>query len=809
MCLVNSGTGEYLSAKVPGSVYADLLANGKMDDPFWRDNEDAAFVLMENDYEYVSTFTVSDAMLRHDRLLLRCNGLDTLADVYLNDKHVGKAVNMHRIWEFDVKRLLRKDANSLKIVFHSPNKFVREAYKKAPTDGSSDCLDGFPQLRKAHCMFGWDWGPRLPDAGIWRDIELVGIEAARIGSVYITQKHRGGTEKARVDLDFDVEIETDLENEVSDYKYEVVITAPDGTVTRYSDSPEGIVIEKPELWWPHGYGKQPLYAVKVVLSADGKEIDAWERRIGLRTLTVHRGKDKWGEPFAFAVNGVQIFAMGADYIPEDNLLARVTPQRTRTLLEQCAAANFNMIRVWGGGYYPDDFFFDACDELGLVVWQDFMFACAVYNLSDDFEANVTAEFIDNIKRIRHHASLGLWCGNNEIEGFIAGGRWGSFGQKADYIKLFEYIIPKILKEYDPATFYWPSSPSSGGSFDEPQDPNRGDVHYWDVWHGNKPFSDYRNYFFRFVSEFGFQSFPCLKTVETFTLPEDRNIFSYIMERHQRNNAANGKIMTYLYQTYLYPNDFDSLLYASQLLQAEAIRYGVEHFRRNRGRCMGAIYWQLNDCWPVASWASIDYFGRWKALHYFAKRFFSPLLISCEETGILASDANVNAQPQKKAAIEKSFRLSVANETLDERKVTAVWEIRDKTARVLRKASDTVIVPALSSVWLGKIDVPDIALYDEYVSYHLYEGESLISEGTVIFSLPKHFHFIDPNLSYRVEDSAIVVNATSYARSVEIQNVDQDMVLSDNYFDMNGGEKRVKIISGRPEGIKLRSVFDIK
>jgi beta-mannosidase len=524
-------------------------------------------------------------------------------------------------------------------------------------------------------------------------------------------------------------------------------------------------------------------------------------------MTVNTQKDEWGNAFAQEVNGIQMFAMGADYIPEDNVFSRITEERTRTLLEQCIAAHFNSIRVWGGGYYLDDFFYDICDELGLVIWHDFMFACAVYDLSLEFDTNIRAEITDNVKRIRHHASLGLWCGNNEMETFVKQGTWVTRPKDtADYIKMYEYVFPQILAEHDPATFYWPSSPSSGGSFDNPNDPNRGDVHYWDVWHGNKPFTDYRNYFFRYLSEFGFQSFPSLKTIERFTLPEDRNVFSYIMEKHQRNNAANGKIMNYMSQTFLYPTNFDVLLYASQLLQAEAIKYGVEHFRRNRGRCMGAVYWQLNDIWPVASWASIDYFGRWKALHYFAKRFFQPLMISCEEEGLLTQDSNVNAEPYE---LKKSFRLCIANETMEQKQLTVQWEIRDTSARILREEIKTLSVEPLSSISLEKIEVPELVINDEYISYHLLEGTSIVSEGTVILSVPKFFHWQNPHLAYAIDGDSIIVKASAYAKSVEIQNADQDMILSDNYFDMNGGEKRVQVISGNPEGIVLRSVFDIR
>ncbi|MDR2150979.1 MAG: glycoside hydrolase family 2 protein [Spirochaetaceae bacterium] len=821
----NCAGEDFFPATVPGSVYSDLLANKLMEDPFWRDNEDKAFSLLENDFEYRTDFEADPALFTCDQILLRCHGLDTLARVSVNGNYAGSADNMHRIWEFDVKGLLTTGANTISIVFSSPIRFVREAFLQTKTEGSSHCLDGFPQLRKAHCMFGWDWGPRLPDAGIWRDIELVGIQKARIDSVYITQKHRKNSVELAIQVSGWAALSKVTQGHcagVSEsvfklpvagtrtFSYTVTLTDPAGVQTVYKGSPTKITIKEPKLWWPRGYGSQPLYTVLVTLSAGVTEIDRWEKRIGLRTLTIHREKDKWGESFAHEVNGVQIFAMGADYIPEDNVLSRITKERTRRLLEQCSAAHYNTIRVWGGGYYPDDFFFDACDELGILVWQDFMFACAVYNLTDAFDKNIRAECIDVIKRIRHHACLALWCGNNENEAFVGAGLWVSHPrQKADYSKMFEYIIPQILKDYDPATFYWPSSPSSGGSFDDPNGESRGDAHYWDVWHGNKAFSDYRNHFFRYVSEFGFQSFPALKTVESFTEPHDRNIFSYIMERHQRNDAANGKIMAYLYQTFLYPNDFDTLLYASQLLQAEAIRYGVEHFRRNRGRCMGTLYWQVNDCWPVASWASIDYYGRWKALHYFAKRFFAPVLISCHEEGILTQNPNPNAQPDLKAALEKSFRLSVVNETRHKKTLLVRWEIRDKTAQVLHEQSVPVSIGALSALWLDKIAVPDTAVNDEYLSYHVSEGDELLSEGTVIFSLPKYFHFVDPRLRFRVEGDRITISADSYAKSVEIQNNNQDMILSDNYFDMNGGEKTVQIINGNPEGIRLRSVFDIR
>ncbi|MBU3112927.1 beta-mannosidase [Clostridium lacusfryxellense] len=807
--------GQYMHASVPGSVYSDLLKNNKMEDPYYRDNELKALKLMEQDYEYKRIFSTSKDMLSCEEVMLHFDGLDTIADIYLNDQHIRYVNNMHRTWEFEVKKYLKEEGNELKIIFHSPTKFIKEADAKLHIGGSDDAMIGFPQLRKAHCMFGWDWGPRLPDMGIWRDVLLLGISSARIDSVYIDQDHREG----KVTLGFQVDITrtqgktgirfNDDGNKAirRGYSYKVIITNSDGEEEVYNNSPKKIVVDNPKIWWPNGYGDQPLYKIKVVLMQEGVKLDIWDRRIGLRTMTMNIEKDEFGESFAHEVNGIKIFAMGADYTPEDNILSRVTPDRTYNLLKQCNDAHFNVIRVWGGGNYPYDAFWDACDELGLIVWQDFMFACANYNLTEEFEENIKAEFKDNIKRIRSHPSLALWCGNNEMEMFVDVGIWDLTPKlKSDYIKIYEYIIPKILKENDPQTFYWPASPSSGGGFDNPNDENRGDVHYWDVWHGNKPFTEYRKFFFRYISEFGFQSFPALKTVETFTQPPDRNIFSYVMEKHQRNNGANSKIMSYMGDTYLYPNDFDKLIYASQLLQADAIRYGVEHFRRNRGRCMGAIYWQLNDCWPVASWSSIDYCGRWKALHYYAKRFFSPLMISCKEEGILTQNTNVNAEPYE---VIKSIQLCVANESLNNEKVTVRWALRNNKAEIKKEGCWEVIVEKLSSKWLDIVNMQEASLYEDYVSYEMLKEGKVISKGTVIFSVPKHFKFIDPKLNYKIDGDEIIISAKSYARSVEIINKNDDMLLGDNYFDINGDERRIKILSGKPEGIRLRSVYDIK
>ena len=795
-----SGCG-IVPATVPGSVYCDLLANGLMEDPFYRDNEMKALALMDNDFHYSRTFSVDGALLESDAVLLRCEGLDTVASVYINGKHVGDANNMHRTWEFDVKDILQPGENTVQVQITSPTRYIKGTLAWSDARGTRDAMVGYPNLRKANCMFGWDWGPRLPDAGIWRAISIVGIRTARIRDVYVQQFHEDG--KVRLD------VKTNLEHFASgDTQVEVKITAPDGSVFTAQGEHSQIVIEEPQLWWPTGFGEQPLYHVDVVLKNAQGEQDSWNRRIGLRTMTVTRKADEWGESFSHCVNGVDIFAMGADYIPEDNLLPRVTPERTRRLLEDAKAANMNCIRVWGGGYYPDDTFYDACDELGLLVWQDFMFACASYPLTEEFDENITAEAVENVRRLRHHASLALWCGNNELEQFAAGKTLAlrELHHKADMLKIFEYIIPKVVRQEDPQTFYWPSSPSSGGSMDEPDDPNRGDAHYWKVWHGLLPFTDYRNHYFRYVSEFGFQSFPCMDTIESFTAPEDRNIFSYVMEKHQRNNAANGKIVTYISQMYLYPASLDKLVYASQLLQAQAMQYGVEHWRRNRGRCMGAVVWQLNDCWPVASWASLDYYGRWKALHYYEKRFFAPVLISCNEEGTLTQNPNVNAEPFD---LKKSAHLNVSNETMQDFHGTAKWSLRRPDSSVIDEGSFPVDCPALSAVWLPEQDFSNEDTHGCYYFYELLDDAGkTVGQGSVLFCPPKHFKFADPKLSVSIEGDEIVVSAQAYARSVELQ-AGADTVLEDNFFDMNAGTRRIKILRGTPESVTARSVYDIR
>ena len=802
------GGGFDCCGQIPGSVYSFLLHNGLMEDPYYRQNELKALKLMEHTYTFSRSF---DFVPTGDRVLLHCDGLDTLCDIYVNETHVAHTENMHRTYEFDITELLQEGTNQISVVCHPVDAYIKERQEKEFLLGSSAAMEGFGHLRKAHCMFGWDWGPRLPDAGIWRNICLLVLNSARITDFHVLQKH----EENRVFVT--PVVTTDREAEVI-----VTVQAPDGTSFTMEANKE-TEIQNASLWWPNGLGAQPLYTFRAdLIGENAAEVqDSRSLRIGFRSMKLIREKDVYGESFCHEVNGIRFFAMGADYIPEDNILSRVTRERTAHLLKQCVDSNFNAIRVWGGGYYPDDFFFDICDELGLIVFQDAMVACAMIRGDEASKADFKEELRDNFRRMRHHACLAIISGNNEVEEtFTYTDNQKSLLLKDDYIEIFEGLVPDVIKEVCPYIPYVPSSPSSCGHFIDPTNENYGDCHYWQVWHGNKPFTEYRNKYFRYLSEFGFQSFPCEKTVNAFTEEQDRNIFSRVMEMHQRNTAANGKIMNYLSATFLYPTEFGTLLYASQLLQAEAIRYGVEHFRRNRGRCMGTLYWQLNDIWPVASWASIDYYGRYKALQYVAKRFYSPVLISCKETGETTGRPHVVMEPEF-YDFETKAQLCVTNDTLVPVAGLVKWALRDSSGSILQESSQEITVPALSAMWLEEMDFAKTDVENHYMSYafEVYEtatkssaaasGATIISEGTVLFTAPKHFLFRDPKLRYEMQGDEITVYADAYAKYVEIDSPDSDFILSDNYFDMNAGKKTVKILEGIPKTIALMSVYDIR
>jgi len=799
---------QWIQAIVPGSVYNDLLMADKMMDPYYRDNEEKALEVAHYDYEYERNFLIDEKLLDNDKLYLCCEGLDTLCEINLNGKLLDKTNNMHRTYKLDIKDYVKAGINIIKVKFCSPVNYIEEKNKEIPIWGANT-MPGSPHLRKAHYMFGWDWGPKVPDMGIWRNIYIKAYNIGKIEEVYVTQEHKDNKVSLNIKILVDNWSNNDLNLVATVSDYDGNIISRDILVSNY-ESYFKIEIINPQLWWPNGYGNQPLYKVKVDLVNANEIIDTKEHSIGLRTLGIRKEADKWGESFEFNINGISIFAMGGNYIPEDNILSRCSRERTEKLIKHAVAINMNCIRVWGGGIYQEDYFYDLCDEYGLIVWQDFMFACADYALTEEFIENISKEAEDNIKRIRHHASLGLWCGNNENESAIK--YWGipeRATTREDYIKHYEVILAEIVKKLDPNTFYWPSSPSKKGSFIDLDKENIGDAHYWDVWIMSAPFTDYRKHYFRFVSEFGFEAFPGLKTVKDFTISEDRDPFSYVMENHQKHTGGNGKTLYYISEYLKYPKDFDSLLYASQIMQGEAIKYGVEHWRRNRGQCMGAIYWQLNDCWPVASWSSIDYAGRWKALHYYAKRFFSKVLISACEDGTKVDLYLINES--------KKVQRGVIN-----------WKLKYNDGRIIDAGEKEIIVEEFSSKLCQSIDFSKQInskemLRSTYAEFAFISIDDMISEGKVLFVRPKHFSFINPEISLNISENknffVVDVSSKSLAKSVELDFVDYDAVFSDNYFDISSGEYKTIYVDKSEllnnitleefkNNIRVRSIYDM-
>lgn len=782
------GSEGFVDAAVPGSVMSALLIGHRTSDPFYGMNEIEARDLFRRDYFYSTEFELLPELYEQERIRLCCKGVDTLSRIYINNIYVGSTENMHRTYNFDVKHLLRPGINTIMIEILSPINYIEQ---HQPTAGKeidnspAGCAKGNQYLRKAHCMFGWDWGAYIPDCGIWRSIDLIGYSLVRIEDVLITQKH----EKKKVTLDIRVRAEFIRREH---YIIQTELVTPDGKVSAITETmTENEVtltmeVENPKLWWPHGFGDQPLYTVSVfALDMNGNQWDSKSYRIGLRTMNISQEKDEFGNEFCFVVNNVKIFAMGANYIPEDTIYSFITRQKIEYLLNSAIKCNFNTLRIWGGGYYPSDTFYDLCDEYGIIVWQDLMFACNMYDLTEDFAKNIEAEIIDNVTRMRHHACLGLICGNNEIEEAWVG--WDSFKNhsdelRRDYLLMFEDAIPAIIKDYAPQTFYWPSSPSSGGRFNNPDDESRGDCHIWDVWHNTKDYEEYHNHNARFVSEFGFQSFPSIKTVKTFTAEEDRNVFSKVMENHQKNDDANGKLIYYLSRNFLFPKDFESLLYLTQIMQAIAIRSGVEHWRRNRERTMGTLFWQFNDTWPVASWSSIDYFGRWKPLQYFSKYFFAQIAGSIERKGNIVAPYIVNETRDF-----ETRRVKISLQTMD--------------FRLLHEDEYEVDVPPFSAMKVCEIDYTDLIQGIEdsvFVEAEFFDEDGEIQSTEIeVFVKYKYLNLGRSSISYSVielpDEYVIRMMSGGFAAFVELDLMQADAIFSDNYFHLTSKrEKTVRL-----------------
>ncbi len=635
-------------ATVPGTVHTDLLAAGKIEDPFWRDAEMRLQWVGELDWSYRTTFQAGARMVEAEVVEMVFHGLDTYATVLLNGEKVLEADNMFRRWSVDITRQLRAGENQLEVRLKSPlptGRVAREALGY-PLPAGNDRGDPPTRIfdRKAAYHYGWDWGPRFVTAGIWRPVEVVAWRGARLKDIHLITDSIS-PEVALLTAHLDVEAtRTEAERRAAGGAVPVKVSLSSPEQAFQEVSYEAVLepginrmalplgIPHPTLWWPNGLGEPHLYTVQAVLEA-GLRVDTLTTRVGIRSVELVTEPDSLGESFYFRVNGLPVFMKGANYVPMDHFTPRVTDQDYARLFRDVVAANMNMLRVWGGGIYEADRFYELADENGILIWQDFMFANGMYPGDSAFLANVREEAVDQTRRLRGHASLALWCGNNEMAEGWEGWGWArsyenpqdSAAVKDAYDTIFHEILPGVVAEEDPGRAYWPSSPSLG--WGDPESLNRGDSHYWGVWHGREPFRIFAEKLPRFASEFGFQAFPPMATVEAFTDPADRSLVSPILLTHQKHPIGNELIRDYLGRHYPVPASFQDFVYLSQLLQARGMRVAFEAHRRAMPRTMGTLYWQLNDTWPVVSWSGVDYFGRWKALHYAAGEAFAPLLIS--------------------------------------------------------------------------------------------------------------------------------------------------------------------------------------
>ncbi|MBB3112546.1 beta-mannosidase [Paenibacillus phyllosphaerae] len=648
---------EWLPAQVPGCVHTDLLKNDRIPNPFYGTNERLVQWIDKKDWEYTAAFDVPQELFAQSRLELVFDGLDTYADVSINGTRVISADNMFRTWKADVKDLLKCEGNVAHIRFRSPiqqdlPKLEQLGYALPASNDQSDVGElGDKKVsifaRKAPYHYGWDWGPRFVTSGIWREVRLEGWSDTRITDIYIRQDNitaANANFTAIVEIESETAWEGTLRLAADGYAWEreVKLSAGANKVELQAD------LANPKLWWSRGLGDAHLYSFEASL-AEGETVRASKSiRTGLRSIRVVREKDAHGTSFYFEVNGVPVFAKGANHIPNDSFLTEITYARYRHEIATAAESNMNMLRVWGGGIYEDRMFYELCDEYGMLVWQDFMFACSMYPGDEAFLENVRLEAEENVKRLRNHPSVALWCGNNEID--IA---WGNYDENigwgwkqlytpeqrekmwADYEAIFHRILPEAVNKMIAGTDYWPSSPMQALTGDASQHATNsstsGDIHYWGVWHAVEPLENYNVHIGRFMSEYGFQSFPEYKTVREYAEESDLALESEVMLAHQKNGRGNSLIKEYMDMYLPEPKDFPSFLYMSQLLQADAMRSAIEAHRRRKDFCMGTLYWQMNDCWPVASWAGVDYYGRWKAMQYHAKRSFKDVSLSIDGT----------------------------------------------------------------------------------------------------------------------------------------------------------------------------------
>lgn len=812
-----AGTELWRPAQVPGTVHQDLLSHQLIPNPFYGTNEQKIQWVENEDWEYRTAFTVTRAQLERDDAQLIFEGLDTYADVYLNGALILKADNMFVGYTIPVKSQLRLGENLLNIYFHSPIRQTMPQYTSngfnypADNDHHEKHLSVFS--RKAPYSYGWDWGIRMVTSGIWRPVTLRYYDAATISDYHVRQLSLTD-ESAQLSneleinniypypLQADVRITYLLEGESksSVTQSESTITQPESTVTQSIVLQPGInrihipsEVPSPVRWMPNGWGRPALYRFSAQIISEGNVVAEQTHKIGLRTIRVINEKDPHGESFYFEVNGIPMFAKGANYIPQDAILPNVTPQRYETLFRDIKEANMNMIRVWGGGTYEDDLFYDLADANGILVWQDFMFACTPYPSDATFLSRVEAEASYNIRRLRNHPSLALWCGNNEILEALK--YWGIKDKYTleiyqemlqGYDKLFRQLLPAKVKELDADRFYIHSSPYFA-NWGRPESWGTGDSHNWGVWYGKKTFESLDADLPRFMSEFGFQSFPEMKAIATFAAPQDYQIESEVMNAHQKSSIGNALIRTYMERDFIVPDSFDDFVYVGLVLQGQGMRHGLESHRRNRTYCMGTLYWQLNDSWPVVSWSSIDYYGNWKALHYQAKRAFAPVLI------------NPIQQNDSLCIYLLSDRPDTLSQLILEMKITD-FEGKNTLKPIQLKSLE---LPANTSTCIYQINPSMWLSPEEQQRYFLHttlkdKSGQQIAESVHFFRKTKDLLLPQTSISCKTKQKdgqcELTLHSPNLAKDVFIEIPIQGARFSDNFFDLLPGERKTIIIT---------------
>ena len=782
-------------ATVPGVVHTDLLQNKIIEDPFFRLNERGLQWIDKEDWVYETCFTLAADMMRKENMELVFEGLDTYADVYLNDECILKANNMFRRWSIPVRQYIREENNILKVYFHSPVKIDVPKWDALPYQypASNDQSENGGLFnkkisifaRKAGYHYGWDWGPRLVTSGIWRPVYIRAWSDLRINDVFIEQKEVGA---GRAVIAGHVELDADKDMDG------VLVTITDEATGRVlgewqADLKRGtnrvtvdFVLHKPKLWWSNGLGEPFLYRFRTDIIAGGELLDSKTERVGIRSLKVVHQPDKDGHTFYIELNGRPVFAKGANYIPLDNFLPRVTPENYKRTILDAAGVNMNMLRVWGGGIYENDVFYDLCDEHGIMIWQDFMFACSMYPAEGALLDNIHQEAVDNVKRLRNHACIALWCGNNECQDAWLGWGWKreierqnkEYADKiwAQYRQQYHVTLPGVVREYAPGTFYWPSSPFAFEG--EMSGTTDGDRHYWSVWHGKAPISDYDSEKSRFFSEYGFQSFPEFESVKRYApYPEDWDIRSEVMMSHQRGgDHANGLIETYLLNEYKKPRDFRAFLYMNHVLQGDAIKTAIESHRRQMPYNMGTLFWQHNDCWPVASWASRDYYGRWKAQHYYVRKAYDDILISPVVEG---DDLKVYAVSDLLENTSGRLQLQVCQ---FDGTVVHHWGksvgISGNDSRVCFSAP---LAKLLEGANRGTV----------YVRVDYTDKSGRVYHNNYCLGKQKDMDYPKVDLQTEVRSIEggyeVTVSADKFARAVCLSVADNESVYSDNYFDV--------------------------